>query len=133
MGDHTRLRGKTSVLRSLALQVMRGDIELGRTLVLKGQDLQARLAAHMRWEEDVLLPELRRQSDAGVRVAELIITEHNGQRSRIRQSLLALGGGSPPVEDVARVLIELTDRLESDMAAEERRVLGAFEAPRDHA
>ena len=133
MGDHTRLRGKTSVLRSLALQVMRGDVELGRTLILKGQDLQVRLAAHMRWEQEVLLPQLRSQSEAGGRVAEQILTEHCGRRSRIARSLQALNGGSPPVEEIAQALLDLTDSLERDMLAEEHRVLGAFESPHDSA
>jgi hypothetical protein len=133
ISDHQQLKGKASVLRSLALQVMRGDVELGRTLILKGQDLQIRLVDHMRWEEEVLLPQLRRYSEEAGKIAEQISSEHCGQRILISKSLQALGGGSPPVEEIARDLLELTDWLERDMEAEERSVLGLFEAPSDSA
>ncbi len=128
-GDHQRLRANAAVLRSLALQVMRGDTELDQTLVLKGRDLHLRLIAHMRWEEEVLLPQLRRGSNVGTETALRIIDEHGDQRSRITESLMQLGGGTPNPEAVARDLLALTDWLERDMEAEERWVLGALDPP----
>jgi hypothetical protein len=129
--DHARLRGKAAVLRSLALGVLRGDADLGETLVLKGRDLQESLIAHMDWEDDVLLPNLRRGSDDALRVAERIYHEHAGQRIELLGSILSLGpregatgdngrgAGPREIGKVANGLLELIDRLEQDMATEE--------------
>jgi hypothetical protein len=124
--DHQRLRGKANVLRSLALQVIRGDRELEQTLILKGRDLNLRLIAHMRWEEETLLPHLSRRAAGGGEAVGHIIGEHGGQRTRIAHSLMTLGGGTPNIEEVAKDLLALTDWLERDMEAEERFVVPAM-------
>lgn len=126
--DHARLRGKASVLRSLALGVLRGDADLGETLVMKGRDLQKSLVEHMDWEDDVLLPNLRRGSEDALRVAERIHHEHAGQRVELLGSILSLDTGkgghgrrsnTHEIEHVASCLLELIERLERDMATEE--------------
>lgn len=126
--DHARLRGKAAVLRSLALGVLRGDADLGETLVMKGRDLQQSLVEHMDWEDDVLLPNLRRGSEDALRVAERIHHEHAGQRVELLGSILSIdtgkgGRGRPSnaheIEHVASCLLELIERLERDMATEE--------------
>ena len=124
--DHARLRGKAAVLRSLALGVLRGDTDLGETLVMKGRDLQRSLVEHMDWEEDVLVPNLRRASPAAAAVAERIHAEHRGQRVQLVESIDVLGEEKEkkPLVDgrldhLAREMIDLVERLERDMAAEE--------------
>ena len=126
--DHAQLRGKSAVLRSLALGVLRGDADLAGTLVLKGRDLHETLIAHIDWEEDVLVPNLRRASPEASRVAERIHDEHQGQRLRLVDSIRDLDleqGRADSVQvigemaGVARELLDLTERLERDMAAEE--------------
>lgn len=139
--DHARLRGKAAVLRSLALGVMRGDADLGETLLMKGRDLQQTLVEHMDWEDDVLLPNLRRGSDDALQVADRIHHEHAAQRLGLLRSILLLDEGeaapkTPRVdrqrapkrmseltlEEIQRVageLLELIERLERDMATEE--------------
>ena len=129
--DHARLRGKAAVLRSLALGVLRGDADLGDTLVMKGRDLQETLVEHMDWEDDVLLPNLRRGTDDARRIAERIHREHAEQRVELLGSILSLdvrGDASKrngrPADDkgihkVASGLLELIERLERDMATEE--------------
>jgi len=139
--DHARLRGKAAVLRSLALGVMRGDADLGDTLLLKGRDLQQTLVEHMDWEDDVLLPNLRRGSDDALHVADRIDHEHAVQRVELLRSILSLDDGKAVSEDlpgdrqgapkrlseltleemqgVAGELLELIERLERDMATEE--------------
>jgi len=133
--DHARLRGKSAVLRSLALGFLRGDADLAETLVLKGRDLQQSLIEHMNWEEDVLVPNLRRASPEASRVAERIHDEHRGQRVQLVRSIRDLsvkpspapgaGDETAGMEDVAREFLELTERLERDMATEES-TLGAL-------
>jgi len=139
--DHARLRGKAAVLRSLALGVMRGDADLAETLLLKGRDLQQSLVEHMDWEDDVLLPNLRRGSDDAMHVADRIHHEHTAQRVELLRSILCLdepqaasreAAGERPaavkrlsdstleeVQGVAGELLELIERLERDMATEE--------------
>ena len=122
--DHARLRGKSAVLRSLALGVLRGDADLGETLVLKGRDLQRSLVEHMDWEEDILVPNLRRASPASAAVADRIHAEHRGQRAELVASIDALGEDEKAwvngrLDGLARELLDLVERLERDMAAEE--------------
>ena len=83
LNDHARLRGKVSVLRSLALGVLRGDEELSFAMRLKGRDLQDHLHRHMSWEEENLLPVLDHCSPLAGGTASALLSEHEGQRSRL--------------------------------------------------
>lgn len=125
--QHAHLRGKASVLRSLASQVLRGDDELASALAQKGRDLQLQLLQHIRWEEQELMPVLVRfHGGAILGIREIMNSEHVQQRQRVAESLRNLAGDSLPLADLARHLLELIGWLESDMDAEERRILGAL-------
>jgi hypothetical protein len=121
--DHARLRGKASVLRSLASQVIRGDHELTDAMRRKGLDLQEHLIEHIRWEESVLLPLLQETDKVAAEAANHLFREHRGQRKRLGSSLVALEGRGPDPTDLAIHLLELIRWLERDMTAEEARVL----------
>jgi len=121
--DHAQLRGKADVLKSLALQVVRGDEDLGPALQLKGTDLQLRLIDHMRWEESQIAPYLRRIDRTAADLADRLFEEHQQQRERLAQSLMALSGAGPNPEELARQILELVRWLEQDMAEEETRLL----------
>jgi hypothetical protein len=123
VADHAHLRGKISVLRSLATQVLRGDEDLGDALRLKGKDLQLHLIRHMKWEESDLLPCLREIDGAAADAADQLFEEHTGQRQRLSDSLIALEGADGNPLALANHLLELTRWLEQDMNTEESGVL----------
>jgi hypothetical protein len=129
--DHAQLRGKADVLKSLALQVVRGDEDLGPALQLKGTDLQLRLIDHMRWEESQVAPYLRRIDRAAADLADHLFEEHQLQRERLAQSLMALSGAGPNPEELARHILDLVRWLERDMAEEETRLLAWLSEPGD--
>jgi len=125
LDDHARLRGKGSVLQSLALGVLRGDLDLAPALRLKGRDLQRHLIRHMRWEEEALLPLLARIK--GSATADDLFEDHERQRSRLADSLIATQDSSGHyAEEMARHLLELVDWIEKDMQHEEAHVLAAI-------
>ena len=120
--DHADLRGKSSVLRSLALSVLRGDHELASALRLKGEELQSHMLLHMQWEEAELLPELDRLESIGQEAVKKILAEHEEQRARLAHSLVALRNGEQDPDGMARQLIELVRWLDQDMASEDQAV-----------
>lgn len=128
--DHAELRGKADVLKSLALQVVRGDEDLGAALRLKGTDLQLRLIDHMRWEESQIAPYLRRVDPGAADLADRLFEEHQQQRERLAQSLMALSGAGPKPDELARHILDLVRWLERDMAEEETRLLAWLCEPR---
>jgi iron-sulfur cluster repair protein YtfE (RIC family) len=128
LGDHARLRGKGEVLETLALRVLRGDEDLGSALRLKGEEIQEHLAAHMAWEEAVLLP-LLRNVPGGRRVAEQLFSDHVPQRERLADCLRALAVGERRPAKLAKTVLELTAWLEHDMLAEEKQVLAVLGLP----
>ena len=125
--DHRQIRGKASVLRSLALGVLRGDDELASALRLKGEELQSHMLLHMTWEEDELMPALEHDGRGGDSLGKQIQEEHREQRTRLAHSLVALrvtsGQKRADIESLARDMMELVRWLESDMAKEEASVL----------
>ena len=123
LNDHARIRGKVSVLRSLALGVLRGDEELSFAMRLKGRDLQDHLHRHMSWEEEKLLPVLDRYSPTAGGAASELLAEHANQRSRLSSSLKSLENLGFPPKVLARGMMELIVWIESDMASEEAAVL----------
>jgi len=125
--DHAQLRGKATVLESLALQILRGDDELASALRLKGEDLQANLLAHMRWEEAELLPLLARSGVEGYTSADFL-EEHQSQREALAESLLALRDSNLPATALAKNMIDFVRWLERDMITEEGNVLPSIEA-----
>ena len=131
--DHTRLRGKVQIVRSLAMAVIRGDRDLGPALRLKGLDLQECLLRHMRWEEREMLPALYRAGQLGVEAGETMREEHRSQRSQLSESLMFTGGcdGLEEAMSIAHHLLELASWLERDMGEEEQRIIAAlnFHAP----
>lgn len=129
LDDHAHLRGKVSVLRSLATQVLRGDDDLGNALRLKGEDLQLHFIRHIQWEEAKLLPCLRKIDRAAAEVADQLFEEHTGQRQRLADSLITLEGADGDGRGLARHLLELARWLEHDMNAEEARILGLMPEP----
>jgi hypothetical protein len=123
MEDHARLRGKASVLRSLASQVIRGDHELRDAMRRKGLDLQSQLIEHIRWEGAELLPLLQKADGIAAQAADHLFREHRGQRNRLASSLASLEAGDADASDLAAHLMDLIRWLEQDMATEEARVL----------
>ncbi len=128
LSDHAQLRGKASVLRSLALSVMRGDTELASALRLKGLDLQDHLHRHMTWEENALLPILDNSGSARSAASLALISEHHEQRERLSNSLRSLEAFESHPKELAQVIMDLISCLESDMASEEASVLVALDA-----
>jgi iron-sulfur cluster repair protein YtfE (RIC family) len=127
LDDHTTLRGKVSVLRSLALSVLRGDEELASALRRKGQDLQEHLQRHMTWEEENLLPVLDCENPRGMVVATAMLVEHAHQRDRLAESLRDLEETGSRPRKLAESMMDLISWLERDMAAEEEAVLEVIE------
>jgi len=125
--EHALLRGKAEVLEALALRVIRGDEDLGSALRLKGEEIEGRLAHHILWEEDILLPELRRSGHGDV--AEKIRSEHRRQRERISDSLVALQDAERRPIAVARHLVEFVRLLEQDICDEEESMLARSLGP----
>jgi iron-sulfur cluster repair protein YtfE (RIC family) len=125
--DHRQIRGKASVLRSLALGVLRGDEELASALRLKGEDLQTHMLLHMTWEEDELMPALERGGGDENSLGKRIQEEHREQRTRLAHSLVALRvtreQKRADIERLAKEMLELVRWLEGDMAKEEDSVL----------
>ena len=125
--DHRQIRGKASVLRSLALGVLRGDEDLASALRLKGEELQTHMLLHMTWEEDELMPVLEQDEQDGDSLGKRIQEEHREQRTRLSHSLVALRVTSEQkradIERLAKDMLELVRWLESDMAKEEDSVL----------
>ena len=128
LGDHARLRGKSEVLEALALRVLRGDEDLGTALRLKGEEIQDHLAAHMVWEEDLLLP-LVRSLPGGRKVAAQLFSDHAPQRERLADCLRALADEERRPAKLAKAILDLTAWLEHDMLAEEERILDIFGHP----
>jgi iron-sulfur cluster repair protein YtfE (RIC family) len=124
LDDHARLRGKASVLRSLATQVLRGDTELAEAMRLKGRDMQFNLVKHMQWEEANLVPLLRAVSAVAADGADQLFEEHRAQRSKLADSLIALEGAAPENGmALAEHLLDLIRWLERDMVGEEEAIL----------
>ncbi len=122
LDDHARLRGKSEVLETLALLVLRGDEDLGTALRLKGEEIQEHLAAHMAWEEGMLLP-LVRSVPGGRSVAAQLFSDHAAQRERLADCLRALADEERRPAKLAKAILDLTAWLEHDMLAEEKLIL----------
>jgi iron-sulfur cluster repair protein YtfE (RIC family) len=130
LDDHARLRGKASVLRSLATQVLRGDTELAEAMRLKGRDMQFSLVKHMQWEEAKLMPLLREVSAVAAEGADQLFEEHRAQRSKLADSLIALEAAAPENGVAMAVhLLDLIRWLERDMAGEEEIILDWIDGP----
>jgi hemerythrin-like domain-containing protein len=123
--EHARLRGMAAVLRSLALRVVRGDEDLRSALRLKGEELLERFDRHMCWEEDYLIPLLRRAGAKGEACGERLREDHRRQRDRLSSSLADLHNDDERSQDLARGLLDVIDWLERDMATEDARLLGS--------
>jgi hemerythrin-like domain-containing protein len=126
LDDHARLRGKVSVIQSLALGILRGDDDLAAALRLKGEELQQHLIEHMSWEESELFPVLQDASSEGCEAARQLIEEHSTQRDRLAHSLEALRTLAGQPSTLAKHLLELVHWLEYDMTSEEERVMASL-------
>ena len=122
--DHARLRGKAEVLESLALRILRGDEDLGSALRLKGEEILDHLVRHMSWEEQELLPLLRRFGRLDI--ASALVTRHTAHRDHIEGDLITLQNAERRPLDMARHIVEFLRKLERDMQTEEDDVLGAL-------
>ncbi|MBW2231182.1 MAG: hemerythrin domain-containing protein [Deltaproteobacteria bacterium] len=130
--DHAHLRGKASVLRSLACQVLRGDSELTEAMRLKGRDMQFCLIKHMQWEEAKLAPLLRSVNTAAADGADQLFEEHRGQRAKLADSLIALEGADDgDGTALAEHLLSLIRWLERDMQTEEKAILMWIDSNRE--
>ena len=125
--DHARLLGKAAVLESLALYVVRGDTELSSALRLKGEELQASLLVHMRWEEARILPLLGQDALGSAEIQNAFLEEHHCQRSRLAKSLLRLRDPASNPTALARHLLGFVRWIERDIASEERSLLEILE------
>ncbi|MBW2274646.1 MAG: hemerythrin domain-containing protein [Deltaproteobacteria bacterium] len=123
--EHARLRGMAGVLQSLALRVVRGDDDLTSALRLKGEELLERFDRHVRWEEDYLLPLLRRAGAEGEACSERLREDHRRQRDRLSASLADLHHDAGKPRELARGLLDVIEWLERDMATEDARLLGS--------
>jgi len=126
--EHATLRGKAEVLEALSLRVIRGDEDLGSALRLKGEEIETALIRHMLWEEEILLPELRRLGHEAV--ASQIRSEHERQRERIADSLIALQDAERRPVATARHLLEFIRWLDRDMSEEESSLHAKLLEPR---
>lgn len=126
LSEHAQLRGKVSVLQSLALSVLRGDEELASALRLKGEDLQKHLHRHMAWEEKNLLPALERTPGLIGTISAALLEEHQTQRDRLAKSLKLLESSESRPKELARSIMELISWIETDMVSEEKAVLAAL-------
>lgn len=116
--DHDRLRAKLGGVESLALQVLRGDVELASALQRKAEELRGLLLEHMEWEDRAIAPRLR----APAMPAGGVEAEHLVQRERLGQLLVALRESRAP-GPLARALLDFARALERDMWVEERQLL----------
>jgi hemerythrin-like domain-containing protein len=123
--EHARLRGMAAVLQSLALRVVRGDEDLTSALRLKGEELLARFDRHLRWEEDYLMPLLRRAGAEGEACSERLRGVHRLQRDRLSASLADLQSAGESAQKLARGLLDVIEWLERDMATEDAQLLGS--------
>jgi len=121
--DHAHIGGKVGVLRSLAAQVLRGDEELGGALQLKGRELEQHLIRHMDWEEEVLLPVLRQSGVHNAEVADVLSKDHEIQRTRLAESLVALSAANRQAPDLATEVLNLLHWIDRDMRTEEARLV----------
>ncbi|MDP6977638.1 MAG: hemerythrin domain-containing protein [Myxococcota bacterium] len=125
VADHRELRSKMGTLRALALNVIRGDDELAPALRLKGEEFDARLLEHMKWEEEHLPGLLSRTENGLERIIDLR-EEHARQRERLAFSLEQLRDPEAASLPIARDCLALVRWVETDMAAEERDVVAAL-------
>lgn len=121
--DHEKLRKMLDSLEAIAGDVLSGERRLVGPLRDCAEEVLARLADHMRWEDRHLSEALREADAWGEERAAALAEEHRQQRTMLHDAIERLRDEGRPAPMVARDLADLVMRLRADMREEERDLL----------
>lgn len=117
--EHNRLRVLLEGLEGLARDVLQEDAAPSLALRGEANALLARLASHMSWEDQYLVPVLRQADAWGEARCERLASEHREQRELLEYALRRLHDEHQPDSVVAGNLLDLIELLREDMRDEE--------------
>jgi len=119
LSDHDKLRQRLIRIEVLAREAAAGGEVAPGILRGEAECLLERLAVHMTWEDQHLVPALRDADAWGDARCERFAEEHREQREMLQNALAELRDESRPEADVAGGLLGLVALLRGDMEEEE--------------
>lgn len=117
--DHVKLRRRIDEIERLAKDVVANERRHIGGLRARAEELLAKLADHMRWEDRYLAPTLEDSDGWGPERADLLAEDHREQREFLAGVIERLQDQRLPTIALAANLLDLVARLNRDMDEEE--------------
>lgn len=123
LAEHERLLGMLEPIEALSKRVLSGETQDPR-LRSWAKDLYAFLKAHLRLENDILVPALAETPGFGKARAAALEAEHREQEA-VFERVLGRLARKASLENLATELLELSRSLRDDIAQEQQEFLSA--------
>lgn len=120
--DHGVLRGHIAKVRAAA-KAARGDAQEAQAFRSATLALLSALRDHLTLEDELLLPTLRTIDAWGPERAKRLEQEHEHQREVLEMTERELSDASRSIDEAVGRIEQFLDRLEKDMALEEKTSL----------
>lgn len=121
--DHRELRAQVARVEGLSRAALAGTAKSMEDLRAEVRGLIRTLDAHMRWEDEELLPALARADEWGPERVRRMQSDHSEQRELLRYATDVLDDATRAPELIARTTLDLARLLQDDMEDEEEVML----------
>jgi len=121
--EHRDLRVRVERVEGLSRASLAGTTGSMEDLRAEARGLIRTLDAHMRWEDENLLPALESADEWGPERVQRMQSDHLEQRELLRYAAGVLDDESRAPELIARTTLDLTRLLRDDMEDEEEVML----------